>query len=274
MIELPEALTLKKQLSENIINKTVFKVLPPTKSHKFCWFNGDPIDYDEKIKSQKITNIDAFGIFVEIEFQNGLKLSFNDGVNIRYNDNSAIPDDYQLLIVFTDKTMLIFTVAMYGGIILHDESYENEYYQKSRDYISPFSNDFKKVYEDTLRQCKPTLSAKAFLATEQRFPGIGNGVLQDILFEAGIHPKRKISTLNKEEQDKLFVSIITVLNKMVELGGRDTEKDLFGNTGKYITKMSKNTISNGCPVCHSLITKEAYLGGSVYYCSHCQPLIK
>lgn|GEM_PF-2077218 len=30
---------------------------------------------------------------------------------------------------------------------------------------------------------------KAFLATEQRIPGLGNGVLQDILWTARIHPK-------------------------------------------------------------------------------------
>lgn len=41
---------------------------------------------------------------------------------------------------------------------------------------------------------------KAFLAAEQRFPGIGNGVLQDILLESGIHPKRKISTLRDLER--------------------------------------------------------------------------
>lgn len=48
MIELPEALTLAKQLNETVVGKTVSRVLPPTKPHKFCWFNGDPSDYEEK----------------------------------------------------------------------------------------------------------------------------------------------------------------------------------------------------------------------------------
>ena len=38
-------------------------------------------------------------------------------------------------------------------------------------------------------------SAKAFLATEQTIPGLGNGVLQDILYHTHIHPKKKISGL-------------------------------------------------------------------------------
>ena len=59
---------------------------------------------------------------------------------------------------------------------------------------------------------------------------------------------------------------------MVSLGGRDTEKDLFGRPGKYITKMSNLNYSKGCPECKSLIIKEAYMGGSTYYCPICQIL--
>jgi formamidopyrimidine-DNA glycosylase len=88
------------------------------------------------------------------------------------------------------------------------------------------------------------LSAKAFLATEQRIPGLGNGVLQDILWYANIHPKRKISTLSAEQKHKLFRSVKTILAEMTELGGRDTERDLFGCNGGYITRLSKKTVGS------------------------------
>ena len=116
------------------------------------------------------------------------------------------------------------------------------------------------------------LSAKAFLATEQRFPGLGNGVLQDILFAARIHPKRKLRDLTEAERERLLSAVVSVLGEMTAQGGRDTEKDLFGRVGGYATKMSKNTLTHGCPVCGGTITKEAYLGGSVYYCPACQKL--
>ena len=69
--------------------------------------------------------------------------------------------------------------------------------------------------------------------------GIGNGVLQDILFQSGLHPKRKLSTLNEQDQIKLCRDITAVLTEMTECGGRDTEKDLYGKAGGYRTKMSK-----------------------------------
>ena len=117
---------------------------------------------------------------------------------------------------------------MYGGIVLHDGKYDNEYYLKSRRGISPFSEEFDAYYEGQLSSVKPTLSAKAFLATGQHFPGIGNGVLQDILFAARIHPKRKIGSMSTAETEILKECTVEVLSSMTSLGGRDTEKDLFG----------------------------------------------
>jgi len=274
MLELPEVLTVSRQLEKTIVGKKISKVLPPSKVHKFCWYSGDPMEYEAAIKDSEVTSVVGFGIYVEIEFSNGYKLCFNDGVNARIMNTTKTLKGYQLLIEFGDESVLVFTVAMYGGIILHKDNYDNEYYLKSKKAVDIFSAEFKNYYEKTLTESKPNLSAKAFLATEQRFPGVGNGVLQDILFTACIHPKRKISTFSKEEKDKLLKSIIEVLENMIKNGGRDTEKDIFGQNGGYKVLLSRNTVSDGCPKCGSQIVKEAYLGGAVYYCPSCQPFIK
>lgn len=39
----------------------------------------------------------------------------------------------------------------------------------------------------------------------------------------------------------------------------------------FRTLMSKNALATGCPICGGAVTKEAYLGGAVYYCPRCQP---
>jgi len=56
--------------------------------------------------------------------------------------------------------------------------------------------------------------------------------------------------------------------------GRDTQTDLYGNEGGYKTILSSKTWKNPCPRCGSVIVKEAYLGGSVYYCPECQKIRK
>lgn len=271
MLELPEVLTVSAQLRDTVQGKTVIDVRPPTKKHKFCWFSGDPADYAPALSGSRIVSAEGFGIFAEIGFDNGYRLCFNDGVNVRLITGEKIPGDYQLALEL-EGAALVFSVAMYGGIVLHRGGYDNEYYLKSRGAISPFSLDFEALYRQRLKEGRPTLSAKAFLATEQRFPGIGNGVLQDILFQARIHPKRKLESLSPEEKDDLLAAVVSVLREMTDGGGRDTEKDIFGKTGGYVTKMSKNSLAAGCPACGGAITKQAYMGGSVYFCPACQPL--
>lgn len=271
MLELPEVKNISKQINEALIGKQIKCVLPPTKEHKFCWFNGEPQKYHEKLEGKKVLSAEGFGIYVELSFDEGYKLAFNDGVNVRLVETKKAPKNYQLLIEFEDETALVFSVAMYGGIFLHQGDYDNEYYIKSRQALSPFTEEFELYYSDRLSEAKPSLSAKGFLATEQRFPGIGNGVAQDILFEAGIHPKRKMGDLSDEEKSGLLTAMITTLKIMIDKGGRNTEKNLYGCGGEYITKMSKLSQLGGCPKCGGMISKENFLGGSIYYCGVCQP---
>lgn len=272
MLEYPEVKVIAAQMKKEITNLKVVKVLPPSKPHKFCWYNGEPSEYDTKIKDAQIIDVLGLGIFVELYFSNGYKLHFNDGVNARLVDVDLIPSAYQLVMILSNNKALVFTVAMYGGIILYDGEDDNDYYQKSLHCYDLLDKDFDEYFNKIFSNEKETLSLKAFLATEQRFVGLGNGVLQDILFLAKLNPRRKIGSLTNEEKQRLIQTIPVVLKEMINKGGRDTEKDLYGNCGQYLTKMSSKNYTNPCPICGSKIIKEAYLGGSVYYCPNCQKL--
>ena len=138
---------------------------------------------------------------------------------------------------------------------------------------SPLSAAFDRAYFDGLLNASAgDLSAKAFLATEQRIPGLGNGVLQDILWTAKIHPKQKMDPLTRKEISQMYHAMKSVLRKMTDCGGRDTERDLFGCAGGYQTILSKNTVGKLCPACDTVIRKEPYLGGSIYFCEACQKI--
>lgn len=274
MLEFPEVIRLSRQLQAHVTGKRVRDVLPPAKEHKFCWFNGDPKDYASRLVGAAVTGAEGFGIFAELQFDNGLRLCVNDGVNVRLTNSPKDGKDYQLLLLFTDGTALVFTVMMYGGIVLHDQDYANEYYSASRQSVSPLSEKFDAAFLQRWEQAKPSLSAKAFLATEQRFPGLGNGVLQDVLLACGIHPKRKISTLSAAERDDMLYCVKAVLSDMTQRGGRNTEKDLFGKSGGYVTRLSRLSLKQGCPQCGGEIVKQPYLGGAVYFCPVCQPETK
>lgn len=213
-------------------------------------------------------------MFVDICCDENICITIGDGTNMRYYQSSEHrPEKHQLLIEFDDGSCIAFTVAMYGGIWVNKGLFDNTYYTRSLNSISPLDDTFDEMFFDNIfKSIKKDISLKALLATEQRIPGIGNGVLQDILFNAGLHPKRKKSSLSDFQKAELFHSLKVTLASMTDKGGRDTEKDFFGHNGGYKTLLSKNSLGNPCPKCGSMIVKESYLGGAVYFCLTCQPL--
>ncbi|UCG84402.1 MAG: endonuclease VIII, partial [Dehalococcoidia bacterium] len=190
-------------------------------------------------------------------------------------DNKQLPKKHQLLIEFDDSSFLSASIQMYGGILCFNEGESDSmYYAVAKEKPSPITKEFNEEYFNSIISAidLQNKSTKYVLATEQRIPGLGNGVLQDILFAARIHPKRKTETLSNTEKGKMYHAIKAVLKDMIDHSGRDTEKDLFGNNGGYITKLSKNTAGQPCGNCGSAIVKENYMGGSIYYCGICQEL--
>ena len=79
-----------------------------------------------------------------------------------------------------------------------------------------------------------------------------------------------MNTLSDEQRRGIFDSVKSTLAAMTNGGGRDTERDLFGNQGGYKTKLSKYNSVLLCPDCGGAVKKEAYMGGSVYFCENCQ----
>jgi formamidopyrimidine-DNA glycosylase len=273
MIELPEAVVLARQIDSTLTGKKIKKVVAAHTPHKFAWFTGDPQKYNDLLKGKTIDRAASRGGLVEIK-AGDVSVCLGDGANLRYfRKDEKLPDKHQLWLEFEDGSSLIGTVQMYAGFYVYPSGVQidSKYYLVAGEKPSPLSAAFNLDYFERLFGNESgKLSLKAFLATDQRIPGLGNGVLQDILFNSEMHPRKKVNTLSEMNKKDLFSSIKTILEDMVEKGGRDTEKDLFGNPGKYQTILSKNTVQKPCPVCGSEIRKEAYLGGSIYFCPSCQ----
>lgn len=275
MIELPEAVVAARQLNNTIGGKIIRNVIAAKSPHKFAWYHGDPQKYEVLLMGKKIEKANAYGGWVEIKAED-MMISFCEGINLRFHKaDEKPPQNHQLFLEFEDFSSISASVQMYGGLYCYKErQFTNEYFMKAKERPSPLSEQFDiKYFQGMFYEPEISkLSVKAFIATNQRIPGLGNGVLQDILFNANIHPKKKINTFTKNENMALFEAIKSTLEEMAALGGRDTEKDLFDNPGGYKTKAGKNTVGKRCPKCSEIIKKEAYMGGSIYYCPGCQKL--
>ena len=280
MIELPETYVLSEQISNTLVGKTIKSVQANAHPHSFAWYEGDPAEYNAKLAGKRITASTpgtgyTCGGNTEVLCDDMLLVI---STPIKYHAaGEKLPKSHQLLLEFDDESHLSCTVQMWGAMLCYvakdvaiDKMPGHFGNERKPD---PLTDAFDENYfEHLFKETKPSLSAKALLATEQRIPGLGNGVLQDILFNANIHPKRKLESFDDGDMERLFGSVKSTLKEMRDLGGRDTEKDLFNQKGGYQTILSKTTLAYPCRVCGSGLVRQAFLGGNIYFCPSCQPL--
>ena len=272
MLELPESYTIARQIQENLTGKIISYIEILHTPHRFAFFQGDVDKYADYLEGQKIVGATYHGGMIEIDTEDCM-IAFADGAYPKYyEEKNKFPKKHQLAIYFDDETAIFVSIQMYGFIFAFPKGECQEgFYISSSSKISPLTEEFTFEYFKSLYPAGgKKLSAKAFFATEQRIPGLGNGVLQDILWDAGIDPRFDMREATEADFHALYMSVRKILKEMCEKGGRDTEKDLFGNKSGYITQLSKNSLFEPCMRCGCEIQKASYMGGTVYFCERCQ----
>lgn len=272
MIELTEALPFANSANETlkglkIVNVEVLKV-----PHKFAWVNHKQELYRNKLLHRTITMVTSSAHYIRFLLDNHEELAIGEDVLMKYQKMNECDERHQLKLDLSNGYSLVFQVKLYGFFLLGTKDFlfnSQLYYKKAVETISPLDHQFTYDYfsKVTLIDSKKG-SVKQALATEQHIPGLGNGILQDILFHAKMSPKKKLAKITETEKLALYHSVIDKTHEIVRLGGRDTQLDMFGQPGKYQTLMT--TSRNVCPVCKEVLIKEAYLGGKVIYCPVCQ----
>jgi formamidopyrimidine-DNA glycosylase len=101
--------------------------------------------------------------------------------------------------------------------------------------------------------------------------GLSNAAFQDIIYRAGLHPKRRAADLSPAEARALYDAMRLVVQERLRLGGKAGFRDLYGHPGAYEAAMGPAFRGRGCPGCGAAIQKMAHGGGEVFICPVCQP---
>ena len=278
MIEFPEAITIARQINATLKGKTIAVGNRGNAPHKFAFCSSrspeeDAALFEGKTFGDATTNGPL--ILAALEPEHVLVLG-GGGEHIVYHPSSAtLPKKYQLYLQFTDDTYLTVTVQGWGStMLLHQTELPNHFELKEKfNKPSPLSDAFSESYFLELFQSLDPDSAssvKYFLISKPGVWGIGNGCLQDILWRAKIHPRRRAVGLSESERRRLYATIRSTLQEMVDGGGRDGDFDLYDHPGGYQRVLHSKVVGQPCPACGAPIEKAAYLGGAIYYCPSCQ----
>ncbi|MBP3610304.1 MAG: endonuclease VIII [Lachnospiraceae bacterium] len=272
MLELPESYTIANQINEHLKGKIISYIELLHTPHRFAWVKCGQDGFEELLEGQTIEAARHQGGILEIDTEDSMLLLSDGSYPKYYEDKKKFPKNHQLAVYFDDDTAMFVSIQMYGFLMVFPKGQcEEGYYISSSTKPDPLTEEFSYEYFKSLYPANgKKLSAKAFLATEQRIPGLGNGVLQDILWDAGINPRFDMANATEEDVQTLYTSVRKILREMCDGGGRNTEKTLFGEKGGYVTQLSKNSLHEPCMRCGYEIHKAAYMGGTVYFCEHCQ----
>lgn len=271
MPELPEILILSQQMAREISGKQIAcaEINQPK-----C-LNVSSQEFISVIEGKTIGRITSKGkwLFLQVDGDYILISLGMGGDVLFFKPEEFLPEKYHFKILFNDKSGFTIRFWWFGKIHFVSGNNLNEHSETSKLGISPLDSNFTFEHLENLLNRKQG-NIKSFLLDQKNIAGIGNVYLQEILFEARLHPKRKISSLSKEEIRNLYSSIIRVLNCSIDLCGLAYEKDFYGNSGKYsVEKMSVGYKENQlCPVCHTLIEKIKTGRTSTYICPKCQRL--
>jgi formamidopyrimidine-DNA glycosylase len=278
MIEYPEAATLARQIEKELSGARITTCVRGNSPHKFAFYTYEPEGYAQVMVGAKVgaARVEGSHALVQVGTEHTLALGGGGEKVLLHAAEVTLPAKHQLLLGFEDGRYLSVTVQGWGAIALMnpDELAAHPWIGKAKS-IPPFDPGFTPGYFKALFAALPDVekrSVKYFIISDPQIYGVGNGYLQDILFRARVNPRRRAVQLSESEQLALYDSIRTTLRSAVDLGGRDTESDLYGRSGGYVPLMDKRLKGQPCPVCGTLVVKEAYLGGSVYYCPSCQPV--
>lgn len=303
MPELPEVETLRRGLEKYLVGYVIESV--EVKKPKL--FSGNPKD----IIGAKITDVKRFGKGLVIDLSNNYSLAIHikltgqliykgvkeiketketkgekeqpsnallaSGFN-KQEGRVEVPNNATHIIFHLDKGVTLFynDVRQFGWIkIVKSDKLQDLPFFKDLGPEFPLVSGAhiitKEQFSNLLGASKTTI--KPLLMDQKKISGIGNIYANDGLYLAKINPKRPANSLTKEEAQRLFDALMTVLKKGLEEGGASelTFVNVLGQMGNYQnhTQIYGHT-GETCKRDGTIITKYMLAGRGTYVCPTCQ----
>ncbi|TFH07643.1 MAG: hypothetical protein E4H14_08030 [Candidatus Thorarchaeota archaeon] len=277
-VELPEAQILAEQMANKILEKKIKKydIQDSEKLQKIGFMNKDLKDYD-RLLGCMVKSIFHRGNVIRIQLNKKMNIVLcpDYGSDIRYHTSEeTLPKKHHLKVEFTDGTYLTIRQTGMGVDYSATDEEAKHLYVIKRDFSdtpSPVGEQdftferFVELLDKKGQNIKAAIVGKTAIVV-----GLSNAAFQEIIYKAGVHPKRNTSTLTPDEKRNVYDSMKEILNARICSGGKDNWLDLFGEPGWHTPIMGPNMKDKDCPACGARIAKISHGGGQAYFCPHCQ----
>lgn len=272
MPELPEVETVKRVLTELVINKKICSV------EVYCEKmikNVSVDDYITSLEGETIKEIRRLGKYLFIDTENYTLVSHlrMEGKYNYYEEYSERTKHDYIIFTFEDDSELRYNDSRkFGTMELLKKGHEFDLKSINKLGLEPYDEKLTVQYfKDKIKNKKTSI--KQILLDQTIITGFGNIYVDELLFAAYIHPKTPVNELTDEQIQAIIDCGRNVINAAIDAGGTTVKSfTVTGNvTGKF--QYSLNVYGRKdeeCYRCNTKIKKIKLGGRGTHYCPTCQ----
>jgi formamidopyrimidine-DNA glycosylase len=174
------------------------------------------------------------------------------------------PRKHDYLILRQAKRALVFhDTRLFGRVLFHRGADVPAWWAKLPPSI--FSEAFtREAVADFLTRRKRT-ALKPLLLMQERFPGVGNWMADEILWRARLHPSRRGGELKPAEVARLHETVREVCRRAIAEIGPDWG---YPDSWLFVHRWEKG---GACPRCGADLARAQIGGRTTCWCPRCQP---
>lgn len=268
MPELPEVETIRNQIKSELIGKGLnsVEILDLSFFRKQRYLSFDLLVY------QKVRDISRKGKYLLFYFEShGLLWHLGLTGNLILLDKALNMPDLRflrLVLHFEDRSLGYFDIRKFGKMKTFElSSLPEEIKSLGFDAYDISLEDFKELVKKLRR------NLKVFLLEQRYVAGLGNIYVDEILFRAGLSPKRTTDSLSEKEILRLFETMKKVLKEAISLRGSSV-RDFFDAEGRLGEFQKKHLVygkrGHPCAVCNTPLSYEKIMQRGTTFCRVCQ----
>ncbi len=296
MPELPEVETIRRGLSPRVIGRSICDLVMGRREAVRRILQIDAQYLAREIRGQTVRDLSRRGKFLVFELDRhhliihlGMtgQLTFRDPAKadsrrfLRHpltgleRASQHAPDKHtHLQFIFGEETALLFRdIRQFGKVFLvgKQEDVLSRFFAGLG--VEPLTSSYRlEVFLHKLRRRK--LRLKSLLLDQSFVAGVGNIYADEALFEAGLHPERRVGSLRRLEKEKLFEAIPRVLERGIVFGGT-TLRDYVNSDGEKGSHQEELRIygraDRPCYRCGSTVERVVISQRGSHFCPDCQP---
>ena len=289
MPELPEVETTVRGLRKTIVGLIIKDVwtdlATQDKRQRDAVANTEYFKiFKKNIKNKKIKSIErqAKNILINLSDNKTILIHMKMTGHLLFNNKDKF---VHVIFSLSNKNYLAFSdMRKFGKITLLDPEGKSTSYGAGTKtsylaHLGPEPLDKNFTYEKLEERLKkkPNGKIKTVLMDQTVVAGIGNIYSDEILWQAGINPERRVSTLLRQgsegqEIKSIFKAMREILNKSIKFGG-DSMSDyinISGEKGKFqLHHQAYRRTGQKCREkdCKGIIKRKMINGRSAHFCS-------